>query len=277
MTSAMFTGNEKGAHDWAREKMSAFLDGQLAGSEVAEFEAHLTGCAPCRNEMQAIRTTRQLLRAMPMARLPRPFTLEAAPRRAVLPRVFFLLRGASAVAAAAFVALLAVSAILPTAGPVSTSAPAFQTGQRGAAPVASQTSSEASSAASQGLPQRTAPAAAASKPAPQVGAAAPAVAGAAAVPNPKEPVSTQAAPAAVPAPALGSAQVPPANGEAGATAPQSAAPAPRAVTPEQAPSATVLTPPSRALLPLQFLAGALAVAFAIASGAVWWIHRRRQL
>src|SRR5512133_622005 len=97
---------EESIHEWTRERMSAFIDGQLVPADVAELESHLRSCAECTDELRALTATRQLLRAMPMAHVPRSFTLVAAPRPAVLPRSFFWLRTATTLAAACFVMLL---------------------------------------------------------------------------------------------------------------------------------------------------------------------------
>ncbi len=52
-------------HAVARRRIDAYLDGQLAASEVAKLEAHLHGCQPCRNELHTLGRTRDLLRALP--------------------------------------------------------------------------------------------------------------------------------------------------------------------------------------------------------------------
>jgi anti-sigma factor RsiW len=66
--------------DWEtqRERLSAFLDGELPTAERAALEAHLTGCARCAAELGELRQVVGILRALPAARVPRSFTLPAA-------------------------------------------------------------------------------------------------------------------------------------------------------------------------------------------------------
>jgi anti-sigma factor RsiW len=68
-------------HNWAeqREQLSALLDNELAGAERADLEAHLQGCADCRAELESLRRTRALLRALPQPALPRRFLLPLEP------------------------------------------------------------------------------------------------------------------------------------------------------------------------------------------------------
>lgn len=103
-------------HERARELLSEYLDQRLTPDGTEWVELHLRECERCSDELRALQTTRQMLHSLPRARLPRSFILEAAPRPAPMPRSFFWLRTATATAAAAFVALLAVSAVLPMAG-----------------------------------------------------------------------------------------------------------------------------------------------------------------
>jgi anti-sigma factor RsiW len=67
--------------DWEpqRERLSAYLDGELTHSELAALETHLPTCEQCQRELAALRQTRALLRALPTPALPRSFTLPAQP------------------------------------------------------------------------------------------------------------------------------------------------------------------------------------------------------
>lgn len=295
MSFGAFSKDGETVHDWARERMSPYMDGQLSPTEAAQLETHIESCAECADELRALRTTRQLLRTMPSVRLPRAFTLEAAPRRQALPRLFYFLRTATAVTAAVFVALLAASVVLPVSGWAPASAPAAL---RAAQPAV--TAPAAAPAAGSQAPQRAAPAAAESKAAPAAQAPAP-------VPQ---------APAAAPAPAVGSAQAAPTPrpsvpgqasaptahatvpSAAGSTAADSSNALPKASsaaepspsTHEPARSSAAVQseklgqPPtgpdrgtlSHLLLPFQLAAAGLAVIFALASSTIWWIHRRRR-
>jgi hypothetical protein len=203
MSFGFFRQNGETAHDWARERMSAFLDGRLPRTETSGLEAHLSSCAVCRDELQALRATRQLVRAMPMARLPRTFTLQAAPGRTVLPRSFFYLRTATAMAAASFVALLAASVLLPTVGPSSASAPAVQQAKQ--APTAAPASSQPSLRTAPAVPQTESATAAGGAGSAAPGAAVAATPQAPSAPAPRAPASVPS-PAGTPAPAIGAAQ-----------------------------------------------------------------------
>ncbi len=277
------------AHEWARARMSAFLDGQLQGEEGTLLETHLQGCGPCTEELRALRMTRQLLRAMPATPLPRAFTLQAAPSPSRLPRSFFFLRTATAMAATAFVALLAASAVLPGGVPAAAPAPSQYGGAATAAPAGAKPPSIQAPAA-QSAPQRAAAPAAAS---------APTAAAAAAPVAPRAAPAAPAAPAGQAAPSEGAASAPqpsaptaqPAAGTGAAAAQDTAASgatgqAKSAPAPAPTPAPTVAPAPeplaaSRSsgggapLLPFQLAAAALTTIFAVASGAIWWIARRR--
>ena len=67
--------------DWElqRERLSAYLDGELSETERVALEAHLPTCEQCQGELAGLRQTRALLRALPTPALPRAFTLPAQP------------------------------------------------------------------------------------------------------------------------------------------------------------------------------------------------------
>ena len=71
-------GNVYDQHDnWdeQRERLSAYIDGELPSAEAQQLEAHLASCAECRRELDELRQLRTLLRALPSPRPPRSFTL----------------------------------------------------------------------------------------------------------------------------------------------------------------------------------------------------------
>jgi hypothetical protein len=63
--------------DQQRERLSAYLDGELPASAREPLERHLAGCAECRRELDALREVRALLRALPLPALTRSFTIPA--------------------------------------------------------------------------------------------------------------------------------------------------------------------------------------------------------
>jgi len=74
-------GNAVNHSDWEsqRERLSAYLDGELSPAEQAELAAHLRDCEQCQRELAALRQTRALLRALPTPALPRDFSLPEQP------------------------------------------------------------------------------------------------------------------------------------------------------------------------------------------------------
>jgi hypothetical protein len=67
--------------DWEsqRERLSAYLDGEVSPAERAELDAHMRDCEPCQRELAALRQTRALLRTLPTPALPRDFSLPEQP------------------------------------------------------------------------------------------------------------------------------------------------------------------------------------------------------
>ena len=102
----MFRRAKKGKEKHiATELLSAYLDGQVTSRECSQVEQHLRVCAACARELETLRYTTRLLRAVPRVSVPRAFTLsEAEARREVArrraSRVLPYLRGATALAAA---------------------------------------------------------------------------------------------------------------------------------------------------------------------------------
>ncbi|HEU5441062.1 MAG TPA: zf-HC2 domain-containing protein [Ktedonobacterales bacterium] len=76
--------------DWdaQRERLSAYLDGELTPDEAAALERHLADCHACQTELASLREVRALLGALPPPALPRSFALPetgAPPARTALP------------------------------------------------------------------------------------------------------------------------------------------------------------------------------------------------
>jgi len=57
------------------EQLSAFFDKQLSAGEQAVFDAHLSTCQQCQQNLSDMRLTIALLRAMPEEEVPRSFVL----------------------------------------------------------------------------------------------------------------------------------------------------------------------------------------------------------
>jgi len=94
--------------------LSALIDGELTGEERTRLEAHLTDCAPCRAELEALRKVKARLMAAPRRAMPPGLIadLEAGAGRASRPRswmgAFPHARAPRWVPATAFLAVLAV-------------------------------------------------------------------------------------------------------------------------------------------------------------------------
>lgn len=100
------------------EELSAFIDAQLGADERAGVEAHLQGCATCRQELSDLERTVLAVRALPPVSLPRSFRVAAAPARPAGWSLLGwlnppLLRAAGGLAAALMVAIVAVDALAP--------------------------------------------------------------------------------------------------------------------------------------------------------------------
>ncbi|HEV2235180.1 MAG TPA: zf-HC2 domain-containing protein [Ktedonobacterales bacterium] len=63
--------------DWEaqRARLSALLDGQLGAAEAAALRAHVSGCASCAAELEALRRVVAVLGALPQPAAPRSFAL----------------------------------------------------------------------------------------------------------------------------------------------------------------------------------------------------------
>ncbi len=234
------------SHAEALELLSIYMDGRLSPGQAAKVETHLGRCGSCRNELESLRATRQLLQMLPSVRPPRSFTLEAAPRPIALPRSFFYLRAATAVAAAAFAALVAVGAVLPMAGlPAAT-----PNGYRATEATAPAGAVSGAVPATQAEPKA---ARVLKQPAAETGSLAAPAPASAPTPPPAPAAAPRAAPAAkaeaaptketvAPAPALRAAQVAPTE----APAADAAAPAPGAQPPPAAAAAALPAQPEGA-------------------------------
>lgn len=50
--------------------LSAYLDGELAGSERSRLQSHLVSCRPCRLELESLRDTKSLVASAPRRAMP---------------------------------------------------------------------------------------------------------------------------------------------------------------------------------------------------------------
>lgn len=94
------------------ELISAYLDGELAGKELAQLTSHLASCGRCSAEMEDMQRVRTAVRSLPVLELPRGLIPEADPVVVPLRRNKGLWAG---VAAAVVVAVIAVAAMITPA------------------------------------------------------------------------------------------------------------------------------------------------------------------
>ena len=93
--------------------LSEYVDGRLPAEQREQVDRHLGTCSACREDLESLRATVQLLCAMPVMRVPRPFTLAApAPRPSVL---FVYLRAATAAATVLFALFMGGSILVQEA------------------------------------------------------------------------------------------------------------------------------------------------------------------
>lgn len=104
-------------HRRCQEDLSAFLDGQLARRDRARVQRHVKECAECRADLDALRHTVSLLRAVPVLKPPRSFVLpvrevkrQRPARRQRLAYVY--LQAATAVATVLLVLVVSGDALL---------------------------------------------------------------------------------------------------------------------------------------------------------------------
>lgn len=114
---SLFGGLPPGSGPHLEDTLSAFLDDELAPAARREAEAHLAGCAECRQELDDIAAARQAIRILPVHAAPRPL-LDGPPVPAVASR-----RRAAWALVAAVAAAIAV--VLPREPEVAPSLPSL--------------------------------------------------------------------------------------------------------------------------------------------------------
>jgi anti-sigma factor RsiW len=96
--------------DHLGDRLSALLDGELAGDEVRDADAHLAECEQCRHELTATASARSLVRGLPAVEPPFGFYERLTRRRRSAWR-----RGVGAVAGGAAAAAVLVVLATPPA------------------------------------------------------------------------------------------------------------------------------------------------------------------
>ena len=70
---------ERIRHRRARALLSSYIDGEVSAAEARRVEEHAAGCSVCRDEIESLRTTVDLVRALPELEPPRSFELTRLP------------------------------------------------------------------------------------------------------------------------------------------------------------------------------------------------------
>ena len=92
----------------AGELLSAYLDGELARSEIDLLQAHLATCGKCAAELQEMQTVRSAVRSLPLLELPSGLIPEADAEVVPLRRNKGFWVGAAAAAVALVIAIAAL-------------------------------------------------------------------------------------------------------------------------------------------------------------------------
>ena len=95
-------------HRRTRALLSSYVDGEVSAADVRRVEEHAAACSECRDELESLTATVELVRALPDLELPRSFELTMLPEEE--PRASFGVwapRLATSVAGLLLVALLA--------------------------------------------------------------------------------------------------------------------------------------------------------------------------
>lgn len=95
------------------ELISAHLDGELNGSELARLVDHLAGCGRCSLEMEELQRVRAAVRSLPVLELPEGVVPEADPVVVPLRRNKGIWAGVAAAVVATVIAVAALVAPEP--------------------------------------------------------------------------------------------------------------------------------------------------------------------
>ena len=97
---SVFGGSPPESEPHLEDRLSAYLDDELAPAARREAEAHLAGCAECREELDEVAAARQAIRIMPVHAAPRPLLDIPLPATASRRRAVWAMVAAAAAAVA---------------------------------------------------------------------------------------------------------------------------------------------------------------------------------
>lgn len=99
------------------ELVSAYLDGELHGKELAQLTSHLASCGRCATELEDMQRVRAAVRSLPVLEVPVGLVPEADPVVVPLRKHRGFWAGAAAAAVAAVITIAAL--VTPDPGTVS--------------------------------------------------------------------------------------------------------------------------------------------------------------
>ncbi len=125
--------NDTSDHQYVKDRLSAYLDGELSPPEKKAVSQHLAACQACQWQFDTLQRTVQWTRDLPTIPVPRVFTIPAPARSAPIARPWRgwvpLLQGATALIALLLVVVVAgdimLTSVLPTGTVPASSAPAL--------------------------------------------------------------------------------------------------------------------------------------------------------
>jgi len=134
----------KAEHRRIMEMLSVYLDGELPSRDRARVEEHLAECADCTWEMETLRQTVDLVGQLPKVPVPRAFTIHETPRPGRIGLfqarwAYTYLKGATALAAALLVLVLAGDVLFQFQRATTSFAPAMAPAKELAAPAVAPT------------------------------------------------------------------------------------------------------------------------------------------
>ena len=147
-------------HLQIRDDLSEYLDGRLQPDRTARLEAHVAQCADCRNELELLRGTVRILRALPEATIPRSFMLRPDQVAEPVQTPFWYgwlptLRAATAATAALFVLVFGLDVLAVGSGGTALSTDRATLSSQSAEDRAAEGNFGAAPAAAPSLPQAT--------------------------------------------------------------------------------------------------------------------------
>jgi len=118
----MFGRKNSDIHAWVEERLSDYIDNQLAASERAQLDKHLSGCSQCRTSLESFKWTVSLVKQAPAPVSKKSFVLPVPPKRQPT-FAFGFASFATALATLLLFAVIGIDFIMQAGGSMTASAP----------------------------------------------------------------------------------------------------------------------------------------------------------